>query len=76
MISPIRSLLAGLRLAYLPKIGVAYEYAMDGPFGATLVPQEVSRGYVRYLVYTTGGAIVDSSTSFSTWAMMCRERPQ
>lgn len=75
--SLVRLLFAILRIGYLPKIGVRYEYTTDGPFGAVLIPQEVQRGYVRYdvhHVHLKGFNIVTThSTSFSTWALMCRE---
>jgi len=71
----IRALLASLRIAYVPKVGMAYRYEINGPFeiGPVLTPKNLCQGYVLYEVVYENGSAVETACSFSTFALMCRE---
>jgi hypothetical protein len=49
----IRYTLASWKLAFVPKLGVRYRYAIEGPFeiGPVLIPKEIKRGFVLYEIH-------------------------
>lgn len=70
-----RSLLAGLRLAYVPKVNAKYRYTLEGPFtlGPILVPVELKDGFVRYEIRRPDEPAVEVACPYGTFAHMCRE---
>lgn len=71
----IRAMLADLRLAYIPKVDVAYRYSINGPFdvGPVLMPKVLKEGHVLYEVFHRGGFSSEHACSFGTFASMCKE---
>lgn len=71
----IRCILADFGIAYVPKIGVAYRYASNGPFdvGPLLVPMKIRSGYVLYALITEGGHVGELACQVGTFASMCLE---
>ena len=70
-----RYLLASLRLAFVPKIGVAYRYASEGPFeiGPRFVPKQIKQGYVLYELLQASGHVSEMVTTCGVFASMYRE---
>lgn len=71
----IRSCLAELRIAYVPKIGHNYRYAIEAPFAykTTLTPKILRDGYVLYDMQFSNGMVQESSCPAHVFASMCKE---
>lgn len=71
----IRCILADFGIAYVPKIGVPYRYASNGPFdvGPLLVPKKIRGGHVLYALITECGHVVELACRVGTFASMCVE---
>ena len=71
----IRALLADLGIAYVPKIGVAYRYASEGPFdiGPRFTPKEIKQGYVLYEMTQVSGHVSQLATTCGAFASCYRE---
>lgn len=71
----IRAVLADLRLAYVPKVGAAYRYSINGPFdlAPALMPKALRDGHVLYEIFHAGGHVSTHACSFGTFASMCKE---
>jgi len=71
----IRCVLADFGIAYVPKIGVPYRYASNGPFdvGPLLVPKKIRGGYVLYDLITQSGHVGELACQVGTFASMCQE---
>ena len=70
----IRSLLADLRIAFVPKIGVAYRYESEGPFqlGPIFIPREIKSGFVRYEM-VRNDSVGELACSISAFASCYKE---
>lgn len=68
----IRSLIADMGIAFLPKIGTAYRYESEGPFdiGPRFTPKEIKQGYVLYEMVTADGHVGRLVTTCGVFASM------
>ena len=73
--SLIRYMLANWRIAYVPKIGVSYRYASEGPFklGKVLTPRQIKQGHVLYEIAYRDGMTVECACETGVFASMCQE---
>lgn len=70
----IRYTLASLGIACMPKIGLDYRYASQGPFdlGPKFIPRQIKQGYVLYEMVQTSGFVSQLATTCGVFASMYR----
>lgn len=69
-----RYMLANWRIAFIPKIGVEYRYASNGPFdlGPRFTPKALKQGHVLYEMRLECGYVSDMACSYGVFASLYR----
>jgi|GEM_PF-7002695 len=70
-----RYLLATWRIAYVPKVGVEYRYASEGPFdiGPRFIPKQLKQGFVLYDLMLEAGGGSEMVTTYGVFASLYQE---